>query len=74
MGLFVIVFYYSCLVLGWLRMAGVMSVSFKKPQKCDDCGCVNFKVNGVVYNGDISHTHLRVRCMKCGKIQIELNE
>ena len=52
--------------------ANSMNVSFTYPETCDYCGFHNFKINGVVYNENINHMNLKVRCMNCGKIKTQI--
>lgn len=41
-------------------------IEFITPKVCSACGAHNFKIHGVIYNGDLNYTKLTVKCMKCG--------
>ena len=40
-----------------------------------DCarGFHNFKVTGVVYNGSLNYVDVKVKCMRCGKLDTHIN-
>jgi ribosomal protein L37E len=41
-------------------------ITFETPVTCSRCGGHNFKIQGVIYNGEMNYTKLSVKCMKCG--------
>lgn len=41
-------------------------IMFKTPEICSNCGAHNFKISGVIYNGEHNYTKLVIKCMKCG--------
>jgi ribosomal protein L37E len=42
-------------------------ITFETPVTCSRCGGHNFKIQGVIYNGEMNYTKLSVKCMRCGK-------
>ncbi len=49
-----------------------MSITFNKPTECKQCGFHNFRIVGSVYNGDFNYLDLKVKCMRCGKVNIHM--
>ena len=43
-----------------------MVIQFENPRVCENCGAHNFKIHGVIYNGDHNYTKLTIKCMRCG--------
>ncbi len=48
-------------------------ITFPHPNECQDCGSFNYRITGVIYNGDKNYYDLKVKCMRCGKIETHLN-
>mgnify|MGYP000147265775 CR=1 FL=1 len=44
------------------------TIMFETPRICESCGAYNFKVNGVIYNGELNYSLVKVKCMRCGAI------
>jgi len=48
-------------------------IVFETPALCEDCGGYNFRVVGVIYNGSLNYSKVKVKCMRCGKIVEEIS-
>ena len=51
----------------------IMNIKFPKPTECTRCGFHNFRIVGVVYNGDLNYIDVKVKCMRCGEVRTHLN-
>lgn len=48
----------------------LLKESINIPENCSECRFHNFKINGLMQNKTLS---VSIRCMKCGKINQEIN-
>ena len=51
----------------------IMDIKFPKPTDCNSCGFHNFRIVGMVYNGDLNYIDVKVKCMRCGEVRTHLN-
>ena len=51
-----------------LLVVTMATIMFETPRTCESCGAHNFKIHGVIYNGELNYSLVTVKCMRCGKI------
>lgn len=51
-----------------LLFFAMATIMFETPTICENCGAHNFKIHGVIYNGDLNYSLVTVKCMRCGTI------
>jgi len=51
-----------------LLLFTMATIMFENPRTCESCGAHNFKIHGVIYNGDLNYSLVTVKCMRCGTI------
>ena len=50
-----------------------LNIRLNQPINCKVCGFPNFKIAGVILNGEPDLVDVKIRCMRCGKVITHIN-